>query len=105
MDRPARIASAASSTRRASIDDSLTSGQILPDRDLSVSETAKQARDGSRLPVASLEHKCAPRGQARHRLLRNRLGRAGGDERLAWLVLSDFRLEPVELVVLDVRRV
>src|SRR4051812_15292176 len=88
--RPAPIASTASSTRRSSVDDSLTSREIFPDRDLLVAQSAQQAGDGPGSAVRNLERERCARREAADRLLGDRLRLAGLDQRGAGLVVGDF---------------
>ena len=103
--RPSPIASTASSTRRSSVDHSLTSCEILPDRDVLVAEPAQELRDVLRLAVRDLERQRAAGDEAGQRLLGDRRGLAGLDQRRARLVLGDLRCEAVDLLRRDVRRV
>ena len=88
--RPSPIASTASSTRRSSVDHSFTSREIFPDRDLLVAEAAQQVGHGMSLAVGNLEGQRASGNDSAQRLLGDRLGCAGLDQRRARLVLADL---------------
>src|SRR6266511_1531163 len=91
--------------RRASIDYSLTSGEIFDDRDLPVLETRQEGRHFPRFAVGGLEDERATGPKPREGSRRDRLGHARGDERLARLVARDLGLEPIDLGRVDVGRV
>ena len=82
---PASIASTASSTRRSSIDDSLPSGEILPDPDVLITQPVEQRRHVARVPSAVSRTSGAP-GARRGGAFGDRLCRTLRDERPARLV-------------------
>jgi len=103
--RPSPIASTASSTRRSSVDNSLTSCEIFPDRDLLVAEAAQQAGHRSRLAVGHLEGERASADETARRLGGDGLGRAGLDQGGARLVLPDLGRQRLDILGRHVGRV
>ena len=101
---PASIASTASSTRRASVDNSLKSREILPDPHVVVTKPRQERRHVAGVSVAVSRTSGAP--GARHDSARSTSPRSPhGRQRLAGLEARDLRLEAADLLGPHVGRI